>query len=540
MSTKLNIEPRVRSLVSYLGEIENGVVQIPSFQRDYVWSRDDIKDLFDSIKNRYPIGSVLFWKPEIVIGPNKEKIGSYFIPQNKDTIYILDGFQRLSTLFGCLTNPYKTNLNRDEKEWSEYFKIYYDLEDESFVYLRPKSTPLPYQVPLFIFMNSSDFRQYARREFEKITDESKIDLYYDRADKLSRIFLEYQIASIDINNANIEEAVEIFSRVNSKGQDISFDWMANALSIKDGFRFGSEIDNLLEDLKQYNFDKIDRNVIFRCIQSSFGKLYIDNPKIEILARRSDFSSVTKETIPKIRQAVKFLFEELMVLENKLLPYNIQLIFIVDFFKKFDIPSQAQISELKKWFWTTTYANYFTIYSLANQRRAYEHFQKFLNGEESNPVYNDNPTISFTVGDFPDKISMGSVRAKALTLFMLNYGNNFASVNSEEIVNYKLNKIYSSMVEPENFIPTVQLLNKLNEVNRKSKDLSLALPYVTEKFLNENFITSHMVNSILNDKSAFLSSRKFNIMNAEKNFVESLNMDYGIGNINRIYDIEIPF
>ncbi|MNY74423.1 hypothetical protein D3C86_2134550 [compost metagenome] len=50
----------------------------------------------------------------------------------------------------------------------------------------------------------------------------------------------------------------------------------------------------------------------------------------------------------------------------------------------------------------------------------------------------------------------------------------------------------------------------------------------------------MVNSILNDKSAFLSSRKFNIMNAEKNFVESLNMDYGIGNINRIYDIEIPF
>lgn len=530
MSTKLNIEPRVRSLVSYLNEIENGVVQIPSFQRDYVWSRDDIKDLFDSIKNRYPIGSILFWKPEVIIGTNKEKIGSYYIPQNsKETIYILDGFQRLSTLFGCLTNPNKTTLDRDTKEWGNLYKLYYDLEEENFLYIRPRTTNLPHQIPVYILMNSSEFRQYARREFEQIDLEDKIEQYYDRADKLSRVFLEYQIASIDINNANIEEAVEIFSRVNSKGQDISFDWMANALSIRDDFRFGDEIDNLLEDLKEYNFDKIDRNVVFRCIQSSFGKLYIDNQKIEVLARREDFSGVTKSTLPKIRRAIKFLVEDLLVIEPKLLPYNIQLIFIMDFFKKIEDPNNLQLEKLKEWFWITTYSNYFTIYSLASQRRAYEHFQEFLEGRTKNPVYNDNPHLTFSVGDFPDKISMGSVRAKALTLFLLNYSNGFNSVLAQDIQGYRLQKIFSESNEPANFIPVIISQTKTeNKFVKKSKDL---LSYFMEidfgKDLENVFIDQDMVQKLQHhgQKKDFLNDRRRKIIEKEKLFCQSMGMDY---------------
>jgi uncharacterized protein with ParB-like and HNH nuclease domain len=58
MSSKLKIDTRVRSLKNYLEEFEQGAFQIPSFQRDFLWSQDDIKQLFDSIKNNYPIGSI--------------------------------------------------------------------------------------------------------------------------------------------------------------------------------------------------------------------------------------------------------------------------------------------------------------------------------------------------------------------------------------------------------------------------------------------------------------------------------------------------
>jgi len=541
MSKKLSIEPRVRSLLSYLEDIENGLLQIPSFQRDYVWNRDNIKDLFDSIKNRYPVGSILLWKPGEQIGNDKESIGSYYTPKNNsEKVYILDGFQRLSTLFGCLTNPEKTSLKRNTDEWNELYPLYYDLEEESFIYIRPKSQPFPYQVPIYALINSSDFRQFARHEFEKIPNETTIETYYDRADQLSRVLLEYQIASVDINNADISEAVEIFSRVNSKGQSISFDWMANALSIKEGFRFGSEIDNLVEEIKVYNFGKIDRNILFRCIQSSFGKLYIDNTKIEVLAKREDFAAVTQYSLPKIKEAIQFLYEELLVLDNKLLPYNIQLIFIMDFFKKFENPNNTEKEKLKKWFWITTYSNYFTNYSLANQRKAYYHFQDFLNGKEPEPVYNDKPNLKFAVADFPDKIVMGSVRAKALTLFLLNYSNNFVPVKPENVIGFKLNKLLPPIIEKngyfhfiddfasaENTVPLIEFTHDFDSVI-KSKDLSNWLSKKNEGKYDQYFVNDKMRDDYQNlEFKEVLKERAEIVQMAEAKFIWDLDLEYSI-------------
>lgn len=540
MSEKLSIEPRVRSLVSYLDEIEKGIVQIPSFQRDYVWTRDKIKDLFDSIKNSYPIGSILFWKPEFEIGKNQPKIGSYYVLESKtkSPIYILDGFQRLSTLFGCLISPNRTKLKRDDKEWKEYFSLYYDLLDEYFTYLRPNSLPLPYQVPVYILMNSSEFRQYTRKEFEKLNDEEAIDLFLDRADRLSRTFLDYQIASIDINNAVIDEAVEIFSRVNSKGQEISYDWMASALSSKSDFRLGDELDNLLDELRQFNFQDIKRDVIFRCIQSSFGKIYFDNTKIEDLAKRADFPIVTKKTLIKVKSAVQFLFEELMVIDSSLIPYNIQLIFIMDFFKAFESPSEKQKEQLKEWFWITTYSNYFTIYSLANQRKAYDHFQEYLKGTQENPVYNDKQDLKFVTEAFPEKINFKSVRAKALTLFMLNYSNSFNKIEANDVDGLTLNKLFSHFIKAEN---TVVLTNEIKyHKSIKVGNLNLQMPLKKQKDLSF-WLKSNNIESFkpffINDKiqelykedifnmSEILLERKSLIIESEKKFVENLGLIY---------------
>ena len=134
MRTPLKIDTRVRSLRSYLDEFEKGAFQVPSFQREFLWDTEAIKQLFDSIKNRYPIGSIQFWQPaefgEIWLD-NDVKIGPYKIiqPSNEPKpIFILDGLQRLSSLFGCLINPEKYNKNRlnlDEETYNDKFRIYY-------------------------------------------------------------------------------------------------------------------------------------------------------------------------------------------------------------------------------------------------------------------------------------------------------------------------------------------------------------------------------------------------------------------------------
>ena len=35
---------------------------LPAFQRDFVWTSDQIERLFDSLMKGYPISSMLFWK----------------------------------------------------------------------------------------------------------------------------------------------------------------------------------------------------------------------------------------------------------------------------------------------------------------------------------------------------------------------------------------------------------------------------------------------------------------------------------------------
>ena len=152
MTSKLKIDTRVRSLKNYLEEFEQGVFQIPSFQRDFLWEKDDIKQLFDSIKNNYPVGSILFWKPiENYEGfaSDISEIGPYIAHKKgtKNATFILDGFQRLSSLFGCLTNPTKTNLQLSTSKNKEKFNLYYDLEEEQFIYLKQNSKNLPHQVP---------------------------------------------------------------------------------------------------------------------------------------------------------------------------------------------------------------------------------------------------------------------------------------------------------------------------------------------------------------------------------------------------------
>jgi len=501
MSSKLRIDTRVRSLKNYLEEFEQGAFKVPSFQRDFLWEKDAIVALFESIVNTYPIGSILFWKPLENYSEyldKDSKIGPFIIKQKESikSIYILDGFQRLSSLFGCLTNPYKTNLDFDEIEAKKKFSLFYDLEEEKFKYLRLNSPAEIFQIPVYVFINSIDFRQYARKYFDdKNLPGDKIELYYDRADKIGQIFNNYQIASVDINDATIEEAVEIFRRVNERGLTLSKDWIVSALTNKGSFRLGSKIDNLLEELKKYNFDDIKRDVIFQCIQGSFGRIYFDS-KIEDLVKRKDFQDVTKKALLSIEKSVEFLYEYLLVLNSKLLPYNSQLIFLTSFFNHLGESkiTEKQILTLKKWFWITSYSNYFTIYSLSDVRKAYKKFQEFVEDEDLNPIYNDKEDSKFDVTEFPSKINMGSVRSKSLAIFMINYSMGLQNINLnkidvDSIEDFMFGSLFSRDQKnnpSENFIPVIEKRKILSDGSVRLDSISTSKKPENYSFLlNEN-------------------------------------------------------
>jgi len=96
-------------------------IYLPAIQREFVWGRDRIERLFDSIMADFPIGSFLYWRLE---ERNKNEWPVYEfirdfdaekphnVPANmsgitKDIILVLDGQQRITSLHIGLRGSYR-------------------------------------------------------------------------------------------------------------------------------------------------------------------------------------------------------------------------------------------------------------------------------------------------------------------------------------------------------------------------------------------------------------------------------------------------
>jgi len=76
-----------------LDKIDERQLFVPAFQREYVWKREDAKQLLDSLIKTYPTGTMLTWEtnnPPELKGHHKynEKQGAVRI--------LLDGQQRIA------------------------------------------------------------------------------------------------------------------------------------------------------------------------------------------------------------------------------------------------------------------------------------------------------------------------------------------------------------------------------------------------------------------------------------------------------------
>lgn len=125
-------QPSLREL---LNDCKAGRIQLPDFQRSWVWREDRIVSLISSVSTSFPIGALMMleaggeveFKPRQIQGIEKE-----FEKQKLEKL-ILDGQQRVTSLYQAilLNKAVKTkNSKGDEvKRWF-YFKIM-DVNDDS-------------------------------------------------------------------------------------------------------------------------------------------------------------------------------------------------------------------------------------------------------------------------------------------------------------------------------------------------------------------------------------------------------------------------
>jgi hypothetical protein len=146
MATKPDVQkapqPSVDRVEELAGRILSGDIILPKFQREFVWSKRQVLDLWDSISRNYPMGSVLLWRSRETLKAERNiadlEIGQagYDYPVN----YLLDGQQHLSSVCGAL---YWKGDDPDS-QWN----LAYDLRNNRFLHLDTLDSPPNHQIRL--------------------------------------------------------------------------------------------------------------------------------------------------------------------------------------------------------------------------------------------------------------------------------------------------------------------------------------------------------------------------------------------------------
>jgi len=250
-----------KSLDEILKDITKGKIQLPDFQRGWVWDDSHIKSLLFSIARSFPIGTIMLLKAggeaRFQIRPI-EGVSAQIEASEVEKL-ILDGQQRLTSLTQvlCLQKPVKT---KDEKKRNVsryyYFNINKWIEEgenvteetilsvdeskilrENFgrdIVLDLSSIEKEYEnfyFPCSQIFDSDDWEK-GLMNFEK----DKFECYMEFRSEVLSIFRKYHLPVIELEKDNGKEAVcLVFEKVNTGGVPLSVFELVTAAYAADGF-----------------------------------------------------------------------------------------------------------------------------------------------------------------------------------------------------------------------------------------------------------------------------------------------------------------
>lgn len=237
---------------------------LPEFQREYVWEREQAKQLIVSLYLGYPTGSLLFWKTD-----NPPDVKNTTIPKDKigTTLVILDGQQRLTTLYlftkGEIPLYYKKeDIKIDPRN------LYFDLESGEFQYyqvMRMRNNPT--WVSVIECFNGTKINPFeiAKQKLSEGQDPFDLaQLYNERLNRLRNMLERDYPIQIVPPTANIDDAIDVFDRVNSLGTKLTDAELALAHITGKWPRARQVMKIKIQELESKRFD-FDLTFMVRCL-----------------------------------------------------------------------------------------------------------------------------------------------------------------------------------------------------------------------------------------------------------------------------------
>lgn len=309
---------------------------LPAFQREYVWRMDQIEELFDSIVRGYPINSMLFWhvKDESKTAWRFYKFLEYYreryhthnehfnTQSHKDFYAVLDGQQRLTSLYIALFGEYDTHKYRSKWENDDrYFNIrdfYFNLTQSE----KPKNENVEYE---FLWLDGNTTKEegiyedglgqkwfkckeiykYETCKVRSIVKEFKLNEYEEyRLDKFHQAIFEKHLINYYLEEEqNPDKAVNIFVRINSGGTHLGYSDILFSIAIANCNKIDArtEINGLVDRINGEFCFNISKDLILR------GFLYLFHNSINFKINSFDKNFI--QSVEEKWQSIKNTFIE---------------------------------------------------------------------------------------------------------------------------------------------------------------------------------------------------------------------------------------
>ena len=363
------VETGTQKLQNLLPEVEGGQIKIPQFQRDFVWGVHQSAELVDSVIRGYPIGSLIYWRTSERLREVRN-LGRFQFPDANErelVSYVLDGQQRLTSLLAALGGETVTLRDGSTRDFSSILVHLNRTDDDAPIvrtdYPDEPDDDQPICLPLA--------QLWSRRGTEFDRCRGVVRQARDNfADKLRT----YDIPKVTLYDAELSEATEVFSRINTGGQVLSvFEIMvAKTYDPTRDFDLVEKYDQLSTELRDRGFETVDATTVLQLIALILRE---DCKKRTILdLGRDEFISTWDRATKSLRHAVDYVRDSFGIPVSRLLPYVSLLVPICLFFDGTDgrRPNRLQSKRLSNFFWRAGWSERYSSSAdtrLAQDKRA---------------------------------------------------------------------------------------------------------------------------------------------------------------------------
>ncbi len=365
-------EPKNLPYKTLLADIEKGLIKIPQFQRDFVWSKERSAGLIDSILKGYPIGTFITWKTKESLRVVKNLGGVELppVPEGDFAEYVLDGQQRMTSLFCALKG---LKIKRGNKT-DDFANIFVDLnasEHDQIVVIDTSELQLGTYISLTSLINAG-LTVLAAYD----------DKYHSKLEDYKQTLQSYNFSLIEVKEVPLDVATEIFTRINVGGKPLSlFEIMvAKTFDAKEDFDLSEKFEGLVDKLSGVGYDTISDATVLQTIALVIGKECKRQNILRLDKKR--FIEEWPKVASAIEAAVDYFRGYYRIPVSRLLPYNSLLApFAYFFYHHNDKPLEDKQTFLEDFLWRVSLGGRYSSSVEGKLAQDIKRIDKILNNEQ---------------------------------------------------------------------------------------------------------------------------------------------------------------